>query len=129
MPVVLKTTADGKLITRGGKPSCTCCGCCDFEISGIGAVILAGVGPTGYFTIQNNCETEIIMTAYNGVGVLHGGPPIGIPAGVVSNRLVFFILGGGGEWRGSPFTIPVEGCPVSATYYWPSDYTGNPPWL
>ena len=129
MPTI-KLNASGLVIMQDGKPSCTCCGgCCDFEISGIGAFILAGPGPTGYFTIQNNCETEIIMTAYTGVGGLHGVPPIAIPAGVVSNRLVFFITDGGGEWSGSPFTITVEGCPVSATYYWPSDYTGNPPWL
>jgi len=109
-----------------GSTTDPCCGCCDFEISGIGAFILAGPGATGYFTIQNNCETEITVTAYNGVGAFHGAPPFTIAAGAVNNKLVFFV---GGEWQGSSFTITVEGCPVSSTYYWPSDYTENPPWL
>jgi hypothetical protein len=124
MPTI-KLTAEGKVITKDGKPSCTCCTCCNYEILEIGAFIVAGPGDTGYFTIQNNCTTEINFTSYNGVGSPY--PAIStIPAGESRNYLVFFF---GAEWRNQPFTVTSEECGVSEIFYWPSDYTGDPSWL
>ena len=33
--MVIKRTPDGKIITRGGKPSCTCCGCATVDCDGL----------------------------------------------------------------------------------------------
>jgi hypothetical protein len=126
MPTI-KLTAAGNVITKGGLPSCTCCACCDYEVLEIGAFIVAGPGDTGYFTIVNNCDTDITVTSYNGVGSSNAPvPPWVIPANTSSNRLIFFL---GGAWESSSFTLTIEGCGVSATYYWPPDYTGSPSWL
>lgn len=124
MPTI-KRTAEGKIITKGGKPSCACCICCNFEIVGIGAFVVAYLGDTGYFTIQNNCASTIIVTSYNGVGSPYPSFPQTIAAGASANNLIFFFAA---TWQDQPFSITVEGCePI--TYYWPSNFTGAPPWL
>lgn len=60
MPVtmVLKRTAEGKIITRDGKPSCTCCGTVDcYGLWGPGydtlpATVTIAVAPIGEFSTE-----------------------------------------------------------------------------
>lgn len=125
MPTI-RLTSTGNVVTKGGLPSCTCCVCCDYELAEIGAFIVAGPGDTGYFTIVNNCATDITVTSYNGLGSSNAALPWVVPANSSINRYIFF---GSSDWEGASFTLTIDDCGVSATYYWPPDYTGDPSWL
>lgn len=124
MPTI-KTTASGLIITKGGFPSCSCCGCCDYEVLEIGVYVLAGPGITGYFTVRNNCGSAITVTAYTGIGSTLSWLPVEIPAGEDYNFLVF----GSDDTYGSTFTLTIEGCGESDEYTYPSSDTGPPSWI
>jgi len=134
MAAVIKLDPDGKVILRNGLPSCTCCSsgtCCDFEVLEIGVFLVAGLGTTGYFTVKNNCASEITVTGYTGFGSADSMDLGAVAPGASGNFLIYYepFGGVGGGFYGQPFTLTTAECGTSPTYYWPSGDTGNPSWM
>jgi len=140
----IKVTAEGKVITKGGLPSCACCddssssgssgssssSCiCNFYISFVYFDQFFGID-FGYFTVHNGSDCDLTVIAYNGPGILYEGLPFVIPP--FGNHQFSVNLEGVSqlELETSPFFVVTEECgnSESNTFLNPDSSSDANPW-
>lgn len=116
MPTI-KRTAEGKIITKGGKPSCTCCDSCvcNFYISFVYFDTSFGIA-LGYFDVQNDSDCDLTVIAYDGPGILYEGLPFVIPPHSTHQFSVNLEGVSQLELETSPFFIVTEECGNSESH-------------
>lgn len=105
MPTI-KLNAAGKVITKNGKPSCTCCCVCDFTIYAelVYDTVFTGIVNKAKFYIVNNstCELEVTSLIYNDGTLMNVSVTPALPQTVMGNSTLILDVEEAWDIRGLP---------------------------